>query len=212
MIYKIIPGHRNYQVSECGKSFQLVSDKNGRVKELKQSFHPVKGKEYPNGYLYVTPQTQDYQLPSGEVVDIPYRQSKGLARMVALAWIANPNNLPEVDHKDTNKLNNSVSNLQWVTHAHNVQLSYDRGRKTYKGIEHWKTGKKASKQTKIKQSLTKLGELHPKYKGYYIIIGRKYHSLLEAERITKIDRRTIKKRCLDSDELDYTFVPVLKPI
>jgi len=40
-------------------------------------------------------------------------------RMVAECYIPNPNNLPIVDHRDCNKLNNHVSNLEWVTDREN---------------------------------------------------------------------------------------------
>ena len=40
-------------------------------------------------------------------------------RAVALTFIPNPDNLPEVNHKDGNKLNNCVDNLEWVTKEEN---------------------------------------------------------------------------------------------
>lgn len=43
-------------------------------------------------------------------------------RLVAIAFIPNPSRLPEVNHKDENKQNNCVDNLEWVTHSQN--LSY----------------------------------------------------------------------------------------
>lgn len=46
---------------------------------------------------------------------------KLLHRLVAFYFIENPDNLPEVNHKDGNKANNAVSNLEWVTHSENQQ-------------------------------------------------------------------------------------------
>ncbi|QFR65564.1 hypothetical protein LH991_14150 [Schleiferilactobacillus harbinensis] len=41
-------------------------------------------------------------------------------RIVATAWIPNPQHLSDVDHIDANKLNNSVDNLQWLSHRDNL--------------------------------------------------------------------------------------------
>lgn len=41
-------------------------------------------------------------------------------RMVAILYIPNPDNLPEVNHKDGNKANNTVDNLEWVTRQENI--------------------------------------------------------------------------------------------
>lgn len=55
-------------------------------------------------------------------------------RAVALAFLPNPNNLPVVDHIDTDKTNNKVSNLRWVTHSENVHnpISFDKMKKSCK--------------------------------------------------------------------------------
>ena len=41
-------------------------------------------------------------------------------RLVAESYIPNPNNLPEVNHKDENKSNNSLSNLEWSSEKNNA--------------------------------------------------------------------------------------------
>lgn len=44
-------------------------------------------------------------------------------RLVAEAFLKNPNKLPQVNHKDENKLNNDVSNLEWCDAQYNVEYS-----------------------------------------------------------------------------------------
>lgn len=44
-------------------------------------------------------------------------------RLVAGAFIDNPNNLPEINHKDENPLNNVVFNLEWCTHKYNMNYN-----------------------------------------------------------------------------------------
>ena len=50
-----------------------------------------------------------------------------LHRAVAKAFIPNPENLPEVNHIDGNKLNNHASNLEWTTHKKNMEHAYSTG-------------------------------------------------------------------------------------
>lgn len=58
-------------------------------------------------------------------IKIPNKGWRGVsvARLVALAYIPNPNNLPEVNHKDYDRKNANVDNLEWITHADNIRYS-----------------------------------------------------------------------------------------
>lgn len=78
----------------------------GRVRNKKTNRIFI-GKNNSAGYRAVTLKGNDYNIH----------------RLVALAFIPNPQNLPQVDHVDENKGNNDVSNLRWVTSSENVRHS-----------------------------------------------------------------------------------------
>ena len=69
----------------------------------------------PGGYKFVG------------VVENGRTQYKMLHRLVAEAFVDNPNNLPEVNHKDGNKLNNAATNLEWVTRKQNAKHAAEMG-------------------------------------------------------------------------------------
>ena len=57
-------------------------------------------------------------------------------RIVAKAFIPNPENKPEIDHIDYNPLNNNVTNLRWVTHSENQIHSKERLSLSRQGEKH----------------------------------------------------------------------------
>jgi len=53
-------------------------------------------------------------------------------RLVASAWLDNPEEYTHINHKDGNKKNNHVENLEWCTPSHNLQHAYDTGLRSKK--------------------------------------------------------------------------------
>lgn len=54
-----------------------------------------------------------------------------LHRLLAETFIPNPDNLPCINHKDGNKLNNDLSNLEWCSYSENNKHAYRTGLKKY---------------------------------------------------------------------------------
>ncbi len=96
-------------------------------------------------------------------------------RLVAETYIPNPDNLPEVNHKDEDKTNNNVANLEWSTHAYNVQHSLA---KSYI-VENVRTGERQTifnlrafcRDTGLNRSCLKdtLTGAYSQHKGYKLI-------------------------------------------
>lgn len=106
-VWKDIAGYEGlYQVSNLGrvkslKKFNVnTGEYEGRVKLLKATYNR-------RGYPVVT------------LIDRTIRKGKTIHRLVAQAFIENPHNLPQVNHKDENKKNNNASNLEWCDNSYN---------------------------------------------------------------------------------------------
>lgn len=62
-----------------------------------------------------------------------YYKTKLIHRLIGQAFIPNLENKPLINHKDGNKLNNDISNLEWATYSENNKHAYDTGLKVAKG-------------------------------------------------------------------------------
>lgn len=118
-------------------------------------------------------------------------------RLVALMYIPNPDNLPEVNHLDGNKANNHYSNLAWVTHKENINhaitiLGKKLGLAGRTGKDHPLYGTRRSDETRLLMRTKKIGVNHPKFKGYYEYEGIRYDSRSSIAAFLKTSPYSIK--------------------
>lgn len=64
------------------------------------------------------------------------RTCKAIHRILAEAFIPNPENLSDVDHIDGNRQNNILDNLRWVTHGDNIKHSFDLNNRSAIGTDN----------------------------------------------------------------------------
>lgn len=100
-IWKPVKGFEGrYEVSSLGRVRSLLFDPAGRI---------MKTKPDAKGYVRIGLQWNTHKL---------------VHRLVAEAFIPNPDGLPAVNHIDGNQQNNAASNLEWVSHSDNMRHSW----------------------------------------------------------------------------------------
>ena len=108
--WRDIKGYEGYyQVSNMGRVKSLertVWDSRGYYKTVSEKIR--KGRNDGWGYLFVS------LYKDGKVKECR------INRLVAQAFLPNPDNLPEVNHIDENKQNNCVDNLEWCSRSYNI--------------------------------------------------------------------------------------------
>ena len=192
MNWKDIKNYENYQISDCGKvrsNFRLKDKSKYREMKLYNS----------NGYKTVQLNNKDSKLM--------FR----VHRLVAEAFIANPENKRTVNHKDGNKHNNNVNNLELATHSENNKHAFDtnlkENKKTY-------TKEDETEIIRLKKEGFKIKEIK-EILNHIAIIGIqricKKNNLINKKKNTSkystIEKRLIKKTLLESNEPLSTLCP-----
>lgn len=131
-VWREIQGIEGYSISDEGR---VRNDKTKRIK--------INAKNKV-GYMVVTLKGK----------------TQAVHRLVANAFIPNPENKPTVNHKDGNKTNNCLWNLEWATYAENNLHAYrvldsEERRKRIGEKSHWKQGHIVTEQERKKMSEAK---------------------------------------------------------
>lgn len=118
-VFKKIKGFETYEISSFGN---VRNSKTGRLRKFRNCA----------GY-------QDLTFPI-KIEGIQKWKSFLIHRLVAEAFLKNPENKPCVNHKDGNKHNNNRTNLEWVTYSENSKHSFKKlGQKGAKNFDRRKT-------------------------------------------------------------------------
>lgn len=176
-IWKDIKGYEGlYQVSNLGrvKSFShIVRCRNGKRIQPGKTLTGA----FDGNYLHVT------LFKNGK------RKICFIHRLVASTFIDNPYDLPQVNHKDGNKMNNNVKNLEWCSARDNLIHAFKLGLKTaqithYRGVKAFKDGNFVGEYKSLHEAAKKLnlnvghicGVLHGRstnFKGFYFEYNNK---------------------------------------
>ena len=124
--------------------YQVSSE--GRIKSLERITQGCANGEYFDKLL---PERIMKQQCNKYVTVMLYKQGVGkrllVHRLVAEAFIDNPDNLPEVNHKDECKTSNSVENLEWCTKEYNNAYGTKNKRMSEKALVNHKKRERDSK-------------------------------------------------------------------
>ena len=117
-LLKLEVGNEEYRFVDGTEENMIISAAGEVLKRYPKSYRYGGRKEY---YEYVHPK----QNVAGYLqINVPIRNITTLVhRLVAEAFIDNPQGYTEIDHLNRNKLDNSVANLRWVTHSENMRNS-----------------------------------------------------------------------------------------
>ena len=171
-VWKDVKGYEGlYQISNLGRVRSFI--KCNAHPNIPRIISPYK---HNSGYLRV-------DLGAGE-----NNRQYSLHRLVASAFVDNPNNKPCVNHIDGNKHNNAADNLEWVTYSENQKHAFATG------LKYCKYGKEHHNHSIVNQ-YTKTGEFIKQWFGF-----------CEIERELKFSGSNIHACCNGKQKTAYGYI------
>lgn len=146
--WKDIKGYEKYQISNFGRVRRKAKIVKVGIKNVKKAFKEeqlLKPLKFTKGYLGI------------KLYNNSGAKNYKIHRLVAEAFIPNPDNLEQVNHIDGDKTNNKVNNLEWCSCQENMEHSYRIGLRD---------------KTKLAENMRKLGKskkgLESRWKKKYV--------------------------------------------
>lgn len=157
-IYKTIKGFNGlYEVSNTGI-----------VVSLRRNRKVMKPYRMPNGYLHVA-------LTSDKCYSLR------IHRLVAEAFVLNPDSLPEVNHIDGNKENNNDWNLEWTNRSNNMLHALASGLTSAVGETHYRAKLTENQVVEIRNKYSQ-GSKQADLAREYNISDRTIHAIVKNKR------------------------------
>lgn len=131
-------------------------------------------------------------------------------RLVAIAFIPNPDNKPTVNHKDFNRCNNRVENLEWMTQKENNRYSSEAGHRNYtEKMRHIAYSRRTVKDEVVKMIMSdynrglKQSEIADKYNVTRPFVSRVVHGRLRGD-VTNLanESQDLRSKLSDADIID----------
>ena len=115
-VFKEIPGYEGY--------YEI--DRNGNVRSIKRVIKTKKGTLSINSRS-ITPRSNNYGYLEIRLSKAGFTKTKFVHRLLAMTYIKNTDNKPEVNHINGVKLDNRLDNLEWVTKSENMKHAFKNG-------------------------------------------------------------------------------------
>jgi hypothetical protein len=161
----------------------------GRVKRVKRMTKG--GFIESNEILQTTPNSRGYKVMQIRILGTDNCKSFTVHRLVATMFIPNPLNLSQINHKDGNKLNNKIENLEWCTPSQNMihavkaglhSIDKSRVRKCGRikgGVKVTKDDKLRIRDLVVRQGMTlkRVASMYNISQGYVCTIARSTFAL-----------------------------------
>ena len=143
---------------------------------------------YKRGYLKTRKQRDGYELVNLSLKG--KQKTYQLHRLIALTFLDNPNDLPQINHKNGDKTDNRIENLEWCTGAYNIQYHYNPEAAQKRGVD---ATAKTHYQKKESSGTSRKG--HNNKKVICIETGVIYDSGAQCARELGLDASHISKVC-----------------